>query len=90
MSTYEYLYIVYVKLYLSIKVCAMLLFVFTIFVMFCVKLMTGTIPSEMGVLTNLRFLRAGANMFSGTLPNDICNLKDIVLFEFQVNEIVYA
>jgi hypothetical protein len=46
--------------------------------------LTGPFPSEVGHLTNLRFLRAGVNLFSGTLPDSLSSLKELVLVEFQV------
>lgn len=46
---------------------------------------SGTIPEEVGLLTNLRFMRFGFNRFTGNIPESLSTLKNLVLVEFQVN-----
>lgn len=45
---------------------------------------SGTFPSEMGMLTALKFLRVGYNMLSGSLPDTLTRLTSLALLEFQV------
>jgi hypothetical protein len=37
--------------------------------------LTGSIPFNIGNLTNLSYLRLNNNQFSGTIPESICNLS---------------
>jgi hypothetical protein len=45
---------------------------------------SGTVPAEVGLLTNLRFMRFGFNRFTGNIPDSLSKLKELVLVEFQV------
>jgi len=38
--------------------------------------LTGLIPSELGLLTNLEWLYLYGNSLTGTLPNEVCALRN--------------
>ena len=37
--------------------------------------LTGSIPSEVGLLTSMTVLGLGVNSLTGSIPSEICNLK---------------
>ena len=37
---------------------------------------TGSIPSELGMLMNLKYLYLDDNLLTGTLPDEVCALRD--------------
>lgn len=41
----------------------------------CSNKITGTIPSTLGSIRNLKSLKLGHNLFTGELPEEICNLE---------------
>ena len=43
---------------------------------FYVNQLTGSIPSEIGNLTNLTYLKLSSNQLSGIIPDEICNQGD--------------
>ena len=47
----------------------------------------GTIPSEIGMLSNLNRLRLNYNSFVGTAPAEWSNLKELKLIQIQGNRI---
>jgi len=47
--------------------------------------LVGTIPTEIGLLTNVQFLYLSGNTISGTIPSDIGNLLQIVQIGFDKN-----
>ena len=49
--------------------------------------MTGTIPSELGHLTNMNNFGAGRNQFNGTIPKEFGNLIQLQHFIVWKNEL---
>lgn len=47
--------------------------------------MTGVIPSEIGLLTNLGMLQFGRADLSGTLPTELALLKNLHTFDISAN-----
>ena len=45
--------------------------------------LTGTIPVELGNLTNLRILALGGNQLSGTIPPELGRLANLQLIPHQ-------
>ena len=48
--------------------------------------LTGTLPPELGQLTNLQFLRFGLNHLSGGLPPELGSLANLVVLDLQLNQ----
>ncbi|MFC2137408.1 lamin tail domain-containing protein [Bacteroidota bacterium] len=48
--------------------------------------LSGSIPEEIGNLTELRYLWIDNNSISGTLPGEIGNLKNLIEFGFYFND----
>jgi hypothetical protein len=54
------------------------------------QMLTGEISTEIGNLVNLRFLQLDFNRFSGTIPAELGNAKDLgkwTVFNFENAEI---
>ena len=49
--------------------------------------LNGTIPSELGNLSNLTSLNLGNNSLSGTIPSELGNLKNLTLFNLGGNSL---
>ena len=49
--------------------------------------LTGTIPSELGSLTNLRSLNLGANGLTGSIPAELGSLANLETLELSNNEL---
>jgi len=47
----------------------------------------GTIPSEIGLLTNVQFLYLSGNNLYGTIPSTLGNLRQLVQFGFDKNQL---
>ena len=47
--------------------------------------LTGTIPSELGSLTNLQWLRLSSNQLSGEIPVELGNLANLRLLNLHAN-----
>jgi hypothetical protein len=48
-------------------------------------MVTGTIPSEMGLLTNLRFLNIVGTAITGTVPDELCERNKTGALEIRAN-----
>lgn len=48
---------------------------------------TGTIPSELGLLTTLKAIDIGRNDVAGSIPTELCNLGSLQLFSAIYNRI---
>jgi Leucine-rich repeat (LRR) protein len=44
------------------------------------NLLTGTIPTELGKLTNLRMLSLSGNQLTGTIPSELGKLNNLVFW----------
>jgi Leucine-rich repeat (LRR) protein len=58
---------------------------------FTKKLLTGSIPSELGHLDNLLWLYLNSNELTGTLPTELgllTTMKDLQLYENQLSGII--
>ena len=49
--------------------------------------MTGTIPTEIGVLANLKFLFLSENTLNGTIPTELAACTDLLEIRIGGNEI---
>jgi len=49
--------------------------------------LTGSIPSEIWILTNLTHLNLGHNQFTGSIPPEIGNLINLTNLNLQVNQL---
>ena len=49
--------------------------------------LTGTIPTELGNLTNLRFLYLGGNSLSGSIPTELGNLTNLEYLHLYDNQL---
>ncbi|KAJ3329034.1 hypothetical protein HDU76_008780 [Blyttiomyces sp. JEL0837] len=49
--------------------------------------MTGSIPSCLGYMENLKYLRGPLNAFEGEIPESICNLQQLEVFDFGYNHL---
>ena len=47
--------------------------------------LSGTIPTEMGLLTELTDIDFDKNALTGTIPTELGNIQNIVLFELDEN-----
>ncbi len=47
----------------------------------------GSIPTEIGLLSNLTYLRLSYNAFTGSAPEDLIYLKKLQLLQLQSNRI---
>ena len=50
--------------------------------MYCIQ---GSIPAEIGLLSNLRFLRLSYNLFTGAVSENLTALKKLELLQLQSN-----
>ena len=48
---------------------------------------TGTVPSELGLLTRLTFLQIAATAVTGTIPSELNNLKNLEIFSFIFSQL---
>ena len=49
--------------------------------------LSGTIPPELGNLTNLEFLNVGTNQLSGTIPPELGNLTNLDILSLATNQL---
>jgi Leucine-rich repeat (LRR) protein len=51
------------------------------------NLLTGTIPSEIGLLTKLEYFDASSNRLSGSIPSGIENMYSLIFLDFSDNNL---